>query len=473
MKTNGLAGRIAAWAIVITFVMGTVSCGSDSAKTTPVSYEQPPIMVVIDMHCDPLGGTVDQQLAGYLAWSDAMGWMLDQADLFGAKVSFLSDGSFMEWVLEDPAKGNPLIQRLYASGDLVGTHSHTSLRGAAPHEWQDAGYSPTPEQIITSWDDHAGIVNQVITQALGITDPAGIQAVNSARGAHIPDAAALRIQMMADYGFTIHQPGPEEDFYIYFKHYVMNPYRPAGWWFLSEDPFGPVVDVPTGSILGLQQEHKGIMQDNRMPAKQARFILELLNWLHDVHVAGTGRVWTFGWGSHCHEYMPGSPTRDSLVPMLDWLSENFVGQQAGGSTAAAYASYVDARDAFYAWEKAYPGASSFNYPASSADWTRYPYLEPAARYLTEATYLDAMPAIGTVRWHSLEASLDIGGPYAMYVLYTADGSSVTVDLSGYLGAGNFALVDPALGTDTVFDSSAVTVPVTGAILVPVDKVLVF
>lgn len=438
------------------------ACGSD---TRDPSGGANPVRVVIDVHCDPLIAPLTTQEQVYHEWVDAATWALDAAEARGAKISFLSDGTFMEWVLEEQTEDYPLIRRLYASGGTIGTHSHFHTWDG-PHDWRDIGLNPATSDLYKSWDDHTGIVNAVISGALDVTDTEGIKAINNTRGSHIPGDHAARINMMAEYGFGIHEPGPEEDFYGLFNHYVMNPYRPSGGWFLAEDPSGPVVVVPTGSVLGLNQMHKDILQDNRMPAKQARFLLELLNWLHNAHVAGTGRLWTFGWGSHCHDYLPGAPTREAFVPMLDWLNEHFIGKQAGGRTAAAFSSYVDVRDAYYAWEASHAGESSFDYPVMETDWNLYPYLEPAARYLAHARYENPMPSIGTVRWHALTAGADSGDPYPIYVLYTGDGLPATVDLSPWLGMEEFKAVDPATGESFVFQANAVEVSSIGTILVP-------
>jgi len=429
-----------------------------------------PIRVVIDLHADPMFGPVSVQEQVYRDWVIATDWALDVADAREAKISFLSCGGFMEWVLGDSLGGYPLVQRLYASGGMVGTHSHDEVRFGT-HDWRSVGYSPPPDLVAKLWDDHVAMVNAVIAAALGVTDADQIEAINCSRGSHVPSDDAERIAMMADYGFTLHQQGADEQFYAYFRHYPMNPFRPSGTRFLQHDPSGPVVVVPFGPVLGKNETHFGINQDMRMPAVQGRFLLELLNWLHDVHVARTGRVWVTGWGSHCSDVMPGTPTRAALAPMLDWLVQHFIGKPVGGQTAAMFAGAPEARDAYYAWEAAHPGDISFTYPADVTDWSLYPYLIPAVKYLTEAWYVAAMPAVGTVRWHSLTASASAGGPYTLYVAYTTDGLAATVDLSASLGSGQIARVSPTTGAASVLPTTGVPVGAFGAILVPTDKIL--
>jgi len=229
--------------------------------------------------------------------------------------------------------------------------------------------------------------------------------------------------------------------------------------------------APFGPVLGKDEVHFGIVQDMRRSAVQARFLLNVLNWLHDVHVAHTDRVWVSGWSAHAHDLTSAGATRPELEPLLDWVVANFVGQTVGGQVAATFAGVPEARDVYYAWEVAHPGAVSFGYSPTYTDWSQYPYLAPAAWYLGGALYGSTLPAQGTVRWHALTASVEAGGPYTLRVAYTTDGIPTTVDLSGTLGGGQIAAVDPATGAATTVPTNAVPVPAIGAILVPPEKVL--
>jgi hypothetical protein len=431
---------------------------------------QQPIMVLMDLHADPMPGNLQVQQQIYQDWVDASNWTLDVTDPRGAKVSFLSTGQFMEWVLADPVQGHPLMQRLYASGDMLGTHSHKKVK-IGPYNWQDLGPNPTQAEIDQLWNDHIGAVNAVITAALGVSDPNQIRAINCSRGSHLPSDDAQRIQMMADFGFTNHQQGPGEQFYAYFKHYPMNPFRPSGTWFMEHDPTTEVIVVPFGPVLGNNSVHFNILQDMRMQAVQARFLLELLNWLNDVHVAQTERVWVTGWAAHCSDVVPGTSTRDELAPVLDWFIAHFIGQQVSGRVAASFASVPEARDAYYTWEANHPGEISFSYPVSQTNWGLYPYLIPAVKYLTDAWYEEAMPQVGIVRWHRFTAAADIGGPYDLYVAYPIDDVPDTVDLSSWLGVGDIAVVDPATGVAQFIPTDTVTIEKTGNILVPPNKVI--
>jgi len=199
--------------------------------------------------------------------------------------------------------------------------------------------------------------------------------------------------------------------------------------------------------------------------------MEVLDWLHDVHVAGSGRVWTAGWAAHGHDLVPGGPSYNSLVPMLNWLKSEFVDQTVGGYPAAAFSSSVECRDLFEAWEAVHPGEAPFSYPASSTDWNLYPYLRPPAAYLADALYQSGMPSVGTVRWHALTAAPASATPFTVYVAYTTDGLPITVDLSPHLPMPTIAAVDTVSGMASVVPTTAVPVPPKGVILVPENRVL--
>lgn len=444
---------------------------ASACGTVPARAEPGPIRIVCDLHMDPLQGIpLANRAAVYAQWRDAANWALDTYGARGAKVTFLACGEYYEYTLEDAAAGLALIQRLYASGGSIGTHSHDEKRFGT-HDWRSLGASAPISLVVAAWNDHVNFANAAITNALGVSDPAGLREINNTRGSHIPSSDVVRIDLMRQFGFTMHQQGPEEDFYGYFKHYAMNPYRPSGSHFLTHDPAGPVVVTPFGPVLGTSQVHKGIPQDMRVPAVQGRFLLELLNWLHDLNSARADRVWVTGWATHGSDILAGSASRAALPVALDWIKANFIDQPVGGHQAAAFSSASECRDLYYAWEAVHPGQESFSYPASATSWPVYPYLRPACRYLWGAQYVAARPAVGAVRWHALTASLVGGEPYTVHVAYTTDGLPAVADLSGTLGAGSIAAVNPASGEAVMVTTTAVPVAAIGTILVPANKVI--
>lgn len=104
-----------------------------------------PIQSLIDVHCDPMA--IDVQLDQYLSWVTWVGWGLDAVEAHAGRISFLSSGEFMEWVLVQPEDAGDLIVRLAASGDdFLGTHSHNTRR-VAQHVWQPTGTGAPFEDI--------------------------------------------------------------------------------------------------------------------------------------------------------------------------------------------------------------------------------------------------------------------------------------------------------------------------------------
>ena len=444
--------------------------GVMSLSSTLSGQDAPePIHIISEVHCDPMWyPKVALQETLYNEWVVALGGALDEAEVHGARISYLSTGQFMEWVAARPETGYPLIERLYAHGGQIGTHMHNKIQ-IGPFNWIQAN-ATTQEQIEGMWDDHIGWVDTIVTNVLGITDLAEIRGVNSILGTHVPSDDQLRMTLLEDYGFVGHEQGPEEQFFVYFEHYVMNPFRPSGDNILKNDPDGPVVIVPFGPVLGVDGIHFGIEQDMRLPAFKGRFLMELLNWLHEVHGSGTDRLWVTGWGAHCHDLVAGTDTRIAWEPMIAWLEQHFVGHMVGGHEAATFSTIPEARDAFTDWEAANPGQANFNYESTATDWNEYPYLVAAARYLALSQLLADLPAVGPARLHQL-ASSDEPDAFEIHVAYTVHGNPIIIDLAAQLGADDVAVVDPNLGTWEVVTTSAIPLYSQGVIIVAPEDAL--
>lgn len=429
-----------------------------------------PILFVLDYHADPLGGLESVQATTFSNWVSASHWLLDRTEPRGAKLSFLTVGGFAEWARAVPDLGYPLMQRLHASGNQLGTHSHTEYR-KGPHDWPNLPPAPSPLQLTNAWNDHLNMVDALVAESLGFTAPADIRRINFVRGSHAPSDNQDRLDFMATSGYTQHEQGPDEQFYGYFGHYAMNPYRPHGDNFLEHDPAGPVVLAPFGPVLGANAVHFGIVQDMRQPAVKARMLMEVLNWLHDRKVAGRERIWVNGWGQHCTDVLPTGASYTNVVPMLDWLNEHFMGKPVGGQVAANWASMGEARAAYRQWETTHPGAVSFSYAPTNTDWNQYQYLRPAAAYLASAFYLSNMPPVGPVRWHAVTARPDGLPPFTAYVAYTTNGVPVEADLSAYLAETTIAMVNTTSGLATSVPTTTVPIPPIGVVLVPTNRVL--
>ncbi|MEW6250452.1 MAG: hypothetical protein AB1716_07380 [Planctomycetota bacterium] len=436
------------------------------AATPVLAEEPPPIQIILDLHMDPLQAfPLQVRPQVYADWRDAAAWAVDQLEPRGARFTFLSVGEYMEYTLEDPASW-ALIRRLVDGGSL-GTHSHREKK-YGPHDWRDLPANPPPALVEEMWWDHVTAADQVITAALGITEPNDIRALNNIRGSHLPTSGEAMLALMRQFGFSMWQQGPCERFYAYFEHYAMNPYRPAGHNQLVHDPQGPVVLSPFGPVLGRDGPHAGIYQDMRLPAVQTRFVLEVLNWLDDRFVARTGRVWVTGWGQHGSDIVPGQITREQLPIALDWLKANFIDQPVSGQQLAQFSSARRSRDLYLAWEAAHPGQISFSYGPLFTSWAEYPYLMPVARYLVSGTYETAR-TIGPVRVHTIVAAPEIGGPFPIHVAYPLGPEPAVVDLTPLTGPGLLAAASPHSGLAPPIPPQEVRVPPTGVILVPAPR----
>ena len=200
--------------------------------------------------------------------------------------------------------------------------------------------------------------------------------------------------------------------------------------------------------------------------------MEILNWLHDVHVAGTNRVWVTGWAAHCHDVVEGVDTRLAWEPIIEWLNESFVGRPVGGHDAAVFSTIAEARNAFIDWEAEHPGATSFDYSYDETNWNAYPYLPAAAHYLVTAEHVVDLPPVGSLRMHRLLSSEEPDA-FDLYVAYTVSGSGIVIDLSKQLGSGEIAVVDTRSGTWEVVPTDSVPIVPHGAILVaPEDAIAI-
>jgi hypothetical protein len=416
-----------------------------AACACSVSWAAPsPILVTFDCHADPLNALPLQlRPVVYREWRDAIAWLLDQTDPRGAKVSFCCVGEFAEYCLEDEA-GLDLLRRLYRSGGSIGTHNHFECH-VGPHDWRNLDPWASPGEVGRLWRDNVDAVDAAVAKVLDTDDPVRIREVNNLRGSHLPSDGRQFQALMKQFGFTIHQAGPGEDFAGLFHHYLFHPYRESAENAMAEDPQSPVILTQAGPVLGANSVHKGIPQDMTRPSVQAKFLMEALNWAHAVARGDSDRVWCFGWAVHAADISPGRGiSRNSVKPILDWFDEYFVGRRIGGSVVAKYGSYTEEAAAHLAWEKARPGERVPAYPYRERDWTRYPYLLAPGVYLWDARYVKPIVADERGQAHLLAAGPVLGGPYGVVVALPARAKGFVLDLTD-LGESSWMVVDPATG----------------------------
>ncbi len=447
---------------LIRFVLAAWAVFSGIASAQDAN-ERSPILVTFDLHMDPIatGTNVSQRQAYVQAEVEASEWLLDQTEPRGAKLSFTMGGDFAEMCLLDPDGTYPLLRRLYESGGSIGTHSHDQYRSAA-YTWRPIS-GDTAENVARAWADHVGLVDQVVGELYGDVDAGAPRSVNNLRGSHIPSDATERLALCEEYGFDASQPGPTEDFYAIFNHYMIHPFRSSVDNELDVDADGPVIALHAGPVLGSNDVHKGTVQDMSESVVKGRFLLTLLNWLHDAKAGEIDRVWMYGWGCHGTDIEETGVTRSLVVPMLDWFETYFVGKTIQGRVLAKYGSYREAIEAQKDWETANPDASARAYASRTRDWTLYPWLVPTAAYLWDAEYVSALRSDSAVQVHRLNAPAELGG-YPIVVAFPVGSRVPSIDLSS-IDSGAWARIDPATAATKVVSTTSAKVPMEGAIFV--------
>jgi hypothetical protein len=434
------------------------SCGSSSSSG--VGGTQAPINITFDLHSDPESPvmTIDERRAYFELQLTNAEWLLTFLEPYGVKVSFLAVGEFYEFCVEESEKERcfALQNRLYESGGIIGTHQHTQYwRGS--HDWPDTpnGFNnPAEADVRKVWADGHRFTDAAITAALGLTDETAIAAINTA--AESQAQLADPCQLMEEYGYTVRQGGADQTLVPLFGHVPWNPFRP-GATATAEDLSTPFVTIPQGMVIGHTGLHLGVTQDGRVPRKQAEFLELYTNWRARELSGAAPKVWTFGWGVHTQDLNEGSESRAAIQEIIPWLSENFIGASSpSGHPIARYASYIEVRDEYLAWEAENPSVSSFNYDLKEADYNAYPYLEWANRYFINATMEDELAGSTDARVFSFLVESH------KFLLALAGDAGATVDAS-ILGE-NIRLVNLESGQTNDVAATAVAVPAGGSVL---------
>jgi len=417
---------------------------------------EPPIMITFDLHADPFNQDtpLNQRRGIYVQWRDNIQWLLDFLKPFGGKVTFLSVGEFMEFVLEDEANAIPIMRRLYENGGSLGTHSHTEHYFGS-HNWPSLGPNATEVQSRENWDDSIRFVNAVVAEVIGTNDTTAIATVNNIRGGHLPNDRATFYKFMVEYGFPIQEAGPAEPWYQYFGHHIWNPFRPSMESAWMENVSTPFVYVPSGPVIGKVGIHAGAFQDMSPPNMKKMFLMVYLNWRHHEDSSFPYRIWTFGWASHTHDISPHSQTPKDVGEFVRWLNDTFVSRRsASGNVIAKWAGRKEVYEAYLDWENTHINQSSFNYPINVKDYNYYPYLKAVQQTLEEAYYINEITTYNPqgVYAHRL---VSIADGQSIYVLWKDDGTT-TVDLSSEFG-GKVRVISCVSGNVNTAEPSAIEV----------------
>ncbi len=328
-----------------------------------------PIRLVFDIHIEPMPQIpLPQRYENYLVQRAEVLWLSDTcAALTGCKLSMEANGEFMEFLADD---GDTVVVPHYLNnGHQWGTHVHPYFQ-VGPHNWIYAGQNCSPDTSAIVWEDNIAMVEQFITHEQ-----------NNAMSSQVPGLAPIQYQFMVDYGFEITGGGPTEVCMNYFQHLPWNPSRPSPQMFIMEDPyqrdFFQIPHFPQIGSVGLHGPQQSFF-DLTLESLQAEFLKLYVEWLRHDRLGDDERVWSLGWNTHANL---NGQYRGVVLAFLNWLNDNFVGHTSPyGSLIAEYASFNEVRDAFYAWEEAHPGESSFTYTPGDPYPYSYPFLVDMLAY---------------------------------------------------------------------------------------------
>lgn len=419
--------------------------------------QQGSIHVTAELHADPLRDELDP-LARRAMYEDWLGWTNDTLDQIdpAVRVSFLMSGEFAEFVIDDGASGDgaELLRRIHGLGGQLGTHFHEEYR-VAEHDWDVLSGSYTLEDARRCWTDNVEMVDDAVRLALGIAAGVDVRFINGVIGTHVPDNVSADFRtLMDEYGFHVRQPGPCEDAYQYFSHYMFHPVQPSDGNALVEVRGVRFVEVPAGAGIGRAGHwHHGVWNDFSLAAAQAQFVLELMNWRHAIRTRAEPKVWSFGIVSQPQYQEPGHEEEIGWKGMLQWIHDEIepIAALAGREIVEYDTEYGVARD-YLAWRRANPAAVSMSYAATTTDWDEYPWLAAAARELAGA-HLVERADFGDDRLFVWE--MEVAGRSA--ALCWREGADAAADLSGIFGPFAVRVVDVESDAESTAGAASVTI----------------
>ena len=383
---------VASWPrLLLGILILTVAVGFGWAPAVGVAG-QPPIYMTFDVHVDPVsnGFPVSGKRSVYEERTDNMEWVLEQTEPLDIPISFLSGGWYMEMLVDDGPWGDgaKVVRRMYATGGQIGSHSHNEYQ-AGKFDWPSFTGTPNLVESRKSWADNINWVNRGIETAFWGNPPQPVSEINNVKGSHLPKSEEDYHTLMEEFGITVREPGPEEDYYGYYGHHIWNPFRPSTDNAMAEDLSAPFVQVVSGPVIGRTGIHHGTLQDMSAESVKRQFLQLYINWRHAERTDAPEKVWAWGWGGHAHDFSPGSDSRTDLLDVVDWLEDNFRDRvEPTGTQIMEYATQMQVAEVYEVWEAANPGESSFSFESLSVDWDEYPYLMPVAvamqDYLWEA-----------------------------------------------------------------------------------------
>lgn len=314
---------------------------------------EPPILLVLVVHIEPELDSEEE----YGAWLEDLRWLRDAAEARSMKLTVLSSGSFMEWVLErgDAAE----IAGLVDGGHEVGTHAHGVAR-SPEGRWHPVNIQD-PENARDQWGHARAAVDAVVGPER-----------NRSMCAYADQA--LMPDLMAEFGFTMDvssvvtpwEGGSSREAmgWHWLGHHPHHPFRPVHdgveGHLLRADPTGPYVSFQHLAQIGQPESH-GLPTDLEDYRRQLRYLADRRD--SKVAMGGAGGIelpWVFGILTHAG--VVGGEIESDLLALLDELEADWLlAEDAGGGARMRSATAQEVLAAFLEWEASHPDTNAFSF----------------------------------------------------------------------------------------------------------------
>jgi len=188
------------------------------------------INIVFDVHShddfitEVVSGSSNPEIRSQVFQSqlDDIEWLLEITQEYGAEISFLSVGSWAEMCAEGKDKDRclSLVKQLYESGGIIGSHSHEYRSTGKFNEWEKLKpFEMTGSEEKEYLEENINFVNKMINNALGLSDPVEISAVNLVYGSPEPQGIINneKYSWLSELGFKMKEGGEEQQMLPYFN----------------------------------------------------------------------------------------------------------------------------------------------------------------------------------------------------------------------------------------------------------------
>ncbi len=398
--------------------------GSSQISATGLPDYEPPINIFLILHIDPIGElgmtTFKPEPAMYKRTYEEIDWLLEEADRHNLDFTSLYNGWYTKWALDMGDLSQ--FEKLIAAGHEIGTHTHQITYDTTTDTWITHNEALSiygrpnynPELARQCWQDGTDYVNQILNSIPGDSQN------------QIMCSTALTFSdeknMMAEFGFKIAAGNRLEAGVNYLGHMPWNPWRASTsdepGYEIAEDLRAAYVSINHATQIGGSEAHDTAATVSQL---QRQFIQLYIEWLARERKGAEDRIWSFGFVYHPNH---GDRYNNELSEFLEWLDENFIGQDSPyGNTIAQYATVSSIIEDFYAWEQTHPDISSFNFVRGEP----YPYTYDVFSEKLRGADYDSHLELGKGLWGIRFTKDD----QVLYILWSEQGEQM-VDFSAEL-----------------------------------------